>query len=217
MSHLTEQGAEKTTVGPTVEVDRATAVGNPWRFRILEAASLGDVSPSGFIRTYGGEISNISRHFRQLAKWGYLEEVDRKSGGPRRGGVEHVYRSVHRAHLDTPSSMGLSKLLREDISNTILKAYLTEVHEALDAGTFDAEIERHLSWMALELDREAFSELSGWLDEVLARLPDLQEDARRRMRESGERPIPTTVGLASFRSPPHSPGARWNKDQDSSD
>ncbi len=189
-------------------MDLATAVGNPWRFRILEAASLSDLSPTAFIREYGGEISNIARHFRQLAKWGYLEEVDQKSGGSRRGGVEHVYRSVHRAHLDTPSSRGLSKLLREDISETILAAYLTEVREALDAGTFDADVDRHLSWMALELNRECFRELGGWLDEILARLPALQEKARRQMKKSGEKPIDATVGLASFQVPPHSPGAR---------
>jgi hypothetical protein len=190
------------------EVDLATAVGNPWRFRILEAASLEDVSPSSFIRDYGGEISNISRHFRQLAKWGYLQEVERKSGGSRRGGVEHVYRSVHRAHLDTPSSRGLSKLLREDISETILAAYLTEVRAALDAGTFDADVDRHLSWMAIELNEECFQELGGWLDDLLARLPALQEKAREQMKESGERPIDATVGLTSFRVPPDSPGAR---------
>jgi hypothetical protein len=190
------------------DVDLATAVGNPWRFRILEAASLGDVSPSGFVRDYGGEISNISRHFRQLAKWGYLQEVERKSGGTRRGGVEHVYRSVYRAHIDTPSSRGLSKLLREDISEAILAAYLKEVRAALDAGTFDADVDRHLSWMALELNEECFRELGEWLDDLLGRLPGLQEKARRQMKESGEAPIDATVGLSSFRVPPDSPGAQ---------
>jgi hypothetical protein len=203
--------------GKTVEeVDLATAVGNPWRFRILEAASLSDLSPSAFVREYGGEISNISRHFRQLAKWGYLQEVERKSGGHRRGGVEHLYRSVYRAHIDTPSSRGLSKLLREDISEAILAAYLKEVRAALDAGTFDADVDRHLSWMALELNEECFQELGGWLDEVLSRLPALQEKARKQMKESGEEPIDATVGLASFRVPPHSPGARSRSSSTSS-
>jgi hypothetical protein len=62
--------------------------------------------------------------------------------------------------------------------------------------------------MALELDRAAFQELSEWLDEILARLPALQEKAQKRMAESGEDPIHATAGLASFRVPPHSPGAR---------
>jgi DNA-binding transcriptional ArsR family regulator len=195
----TGQGA-----GPTKtesEVDMATAIGNPWRSRILGAAAQKDLSPSAFIREYGGEISNISRHFRQLAKWGYLEEVERKSGGSRRGGVEHVYRTTRRSHLDTPSSEGLSGLLRESISETILTDYLKQVREAIEAGTFDADVERHLSWMALDLDDQAFTELAQRLDEVLEWLPQLQAQAAERLTASGEKPIRTTAGLASFRSP----------------
>lgn len=196
------------------EVDMATAVGNPWRSRILGAAAQRELSPSAFIREYGGEISNIARHFRQLAKWGYLEEVERKSGGPRRGGIEHVYRTVRRAHLDTPSSEGLSRFIREDFSDSTLTDYLKQIRDAVDVGTFDDDVERHLSWMALELNHECFRELSGWLDDLLARLPELQQRARQEMEESGEEPIPTTVGLASFRSPPPSDPASETTDDD---
>jgi DNA-binding transcriptional ArsR family regulator len=195
----TEQGAG--LVKTESEVDMATAIGNPWRSRILGAAAQKDLSPSAFIREYGGEISNISRHFRQLAKWGYLEEVERKSGGTRRGGVEHVYRTARRSHLDTPSSEGLSGLLRESISETILTDYLKQVREAIEAGTFDADVERHLSWMALDLDDQAFTELAQRLDEVLEWLPELQAQAAERLTASGGKPIRTTAGLASFRSP----------------
>ena len=199
----TEKSTGTTRTEPGV--DMATAVGNPWRSRILGAAAQRDLSPSAFIREYGGEISNISRHFRQLAKWGYLEEVDRKSGGPRRGGIEHVYRTVRRAHLDTPSSEGLSRFIREEFSDTTLADYLKQIQDAVVAGTFDEDVERHLSWMTLELNHECFKELSGWLDDLLARVPELQRKARRQMEESGEEPIATTVGLASFRSPPTAP------------
>jgi DNA-binding transcriptional ArsR family regulator len=195
----TGKGADPTKTEP--EVDMATAIGNPWRSRILGAAAQKDLSPSAFIREYGGEISNISRHFRQLAKWGYLEVVERKSGGSRRGGVEHVYRTARRSHLDTPASEGLSALLRESITDTILTDYLKQVSEAIEAGTFDADVERHLSWMALDLDAQAFGELAHRLDEVLEWLPELQAQAGERLAGSGEKPIRTTTGLSSFRSP----------------
>lgn len=201
----TEQDVGATGAAP--EVDMATAIGNPWRSRILGAAAQQDLSPSAFIREYGGEISNISRHFRQLAKWGYLEEVEQRSGGPRRGGVEHVYRTVRRSHLDSPSSEGLSGLLRESISDTILTDYLKQIREAVEARTFDADVERHLSWMALDLDDRAFAELAQRLDEVLEWLPRLQAEAAERIARSGQKPIPTTAGLASFRSPARSDGS----------
>lgn len=182
-------------------VDLATAIGNPWRFRILYATSLGDLSPSAFVRDYGGEISNIARHFRKLASWGYIEVVERKSGGPRRGGVEHVYRSVRRAHLDTPSSELLPAILREDISHTILSSFIDRAVNATESGTLDADIDRHLSWMSLTLNKECFGELSQWLDEILAKLPGLQGKAEEQLKDSGEEPIAATVGLFSFRSP----------------
>jgi hypothetical protein len=182
-------------------VDLATAIGNPWRFRILYATSLEDLSPSAFVRKHGGEISNIARHFRKLASWGYIEVVEKKSGGPRRGGVEHVYRSVRRAHLDTPSSQFLPAILREDISDTILSSFVERAATATQAGTLDVDIDRHLSWMSLTLNEECFAELSEWLDDVLAKLPGLQAKAQEQMEDSGETPIPATVGLFSFRSP----------------
>jgi DNA-binding transcriptional ArsR family regulator len=96
------------------EVDFATAIGNPWRCRILAAASGEGISPSDFVREYGGEISNISRHFRNLANWGYLEVAARRSGGPRRGGTERVYRLVDDVDPGGSFWSGLSELVRRD-------------------------------------------------------------------------------------------------------
>jgi hypothetical protein len=165
------------------------------------ALAIEDMSPSAFVREYGGEISNISRHFRQLAKWGYLDVIEQKRGGPRRGGVEHVYRTVRRAHVDTAASKGLPQLVREDLSDTTLVDFMKRLNESVEAGTFDVDVDRHLSWMALTLDREAFSELATWLDEILARLPALQKAATKRLAESGQEPIEATAALFAFRSP----------------
>src|ERR1700761_7036202 len=70
---LTTKARKERRAGSKPQVDMATAIGNPWRCRILGALALKDMSPSAFVREYGGEISNISRHFRQLASWGYLD------------------------------------------------------------------------------------------------------------------------------------------------
>lgn len=183
------------------DVDLATALGNPWRFRIVYAATMGPVSPSQFVRDHGGEISNISRHFRNLTQWGYLTKVETVTGGVHRGATKSIYRATRRAHLDMPASQGLPQNLREGISNAVLGTFLDQVRAATDSGTLDADVERNLSWDVLELDLQAFRELSSQLDEVLARLPTLRSESSRRMAESGEEPIPTTVGLFSFRSP----------------
>jgi hypothetical protein len=183
------------------DVDLATALGNPWRFRIVSAATIGPVSPSQFVRDHGGDISNISRHFRNLTRWGYLTKVETVTGGVHRGATKSIYRATRRAHLDMPASRGLPQNLREGISNAVLGAFLDQVRAATESGTLDADVERNLSWDLTELDLQGFRELSSLLDDVLARLPTLRAESSRRMAESGEEPIPTTVGLFSFRSP----------------
>jgi hypothetical protein len=183
------------------EVDLATALGNPWRFRIVYAATMGPISPSQFVREQGGEISNISRHFRNLTRWGYLIKVETVTGGVHRGATKSVYRATRRAHLDMSASRDLPQMQRQGISNAVLGTFLDQVRAATESGTLDADVERHLSWDVLELDAEAFRELSARLDGILARLPALRADSSARMADSGEEPIPTTVGLFSFRSP----------------
>jgi DNA-binding transcriptional ArsR family regulator len=196
------QGSKYGEAGAAfISAKMAKALANPWRSRILMELSSRPMSPSQFVEEVGGELTNISRCFRQLAEWDYVEVVETKRGGRRRGGVEHVYRSIQRAYFATEAWEELPRFLRDDFSGNILASYFARVSQALDAGTFDADVDRHLSWDGISLDRQAWTELSERLDEVLHWLPELEAESSRRMAESGEEPIPTTVGLASFRSP----------------
>src|ERR1700712_4205579 len=72
---------------------------NPWRARILVELNRRPMSLSQFVEEVGGSKSTISRHFRQLAEWGYIEVAEERKGG-RRGGLERIYRSLQRDHLD---------------------------------------------------------------------------------------------------------------------
>jgi len=166
---------------------------------MMELAS-GDLSPSYFCELFGGGLSEVGRAFRQLAEWGLAEVVEVRIGG-RRGGPEKVYRRVGRAYFDTASWAALPLFVRSDLTANILMSYLGRVHDAMLAETLDAEIDRHLSWDGLDLDRVAWTQVNRRLDELLAWLPELEAESARRMASSGEEPIPTTVGLAAFRSP----------------
>ena len=174
---------------------------NRWRSRILMELNARPLSPSQFIEEVGGSPSHISRCFRQLAEWGYIEVIEERPGGRRGGGVELVYRNIQRAYFDTAAWAELPPLLRSELSNSILGSYLARITEAIQAGTFDADPDRHLSWIPVTLDRPAWRAISGRLDEVLAWLPALEAESLKRSRGSSEALIPTTVGLASFRSP----------------
>lgn len=179
----------------------ARALADRWRLRILEELSVRPLSPSQFVERVGGELAVIGRCFRQLADWGYIEILETKRGGNRRGGVEHVYRRIQRALFTTEVWEQLPQDYREESTGSGLESYIARISEAIEAGTFDDELDRHLSWEGYLLDRIAWTQLVTRLDEILFGLPDLALEAAKRMAITGEAAIPTTVGLSAFRSP----------------
>jgi DNA-binding transcriptional ArsR family regulator len=179
----------------------ARALADRWRLRILEELSVRPLSPSQFVESFGGELEAIGRCFRQLADWGFIEILETQRGGHRRGGVEHVYRRIQRALFTTEVWERLPQEYREESTGSGLESYIARISEAIEAGTFDDELERHLSWDGYALDRIAWTQIVTRLDEIIFGLPDLALEAAKRMAASGEAPIPTTVGLSAFRSP----------------
>lgn len=163
--------------------------------------SLRPMSPSQFIEEVGGSMTNIARCFRELAQIGFVEIVEERKGGRRGGGIERIYRSTLRAYFDTSTWMGLPQLIREEISQFFLDGYFDRISEAFEAGTIDAEIDRHLSWKPVVIDRPAWMLIGEDLNDVLGQLSKLEAESADRA-DDVEDLIPTTVGLAAFRSPP---------------
>jgi DNA-binding transcriptional regulator GbsR (MarR family) len=186
--------------GEGIEPKLVKALSNRWRCRILMEVSIRPMSPSQFMEEVGGSMTHVSRCFRDLAKLGFVEIVEERKGGRRGGGVERIYRSTLRAFFDTQTWITLPQIIREEISQFFLDGYFDRISEAFEAGTIDAELDRHLSWKPVVIDRPAWTQIGKSLDEILTRLPKLEADSTERI-EDVEDLIPTTVGLASFRSP----------------
>jgi predicted transcriptional regulator len=189
--------SDSFAIGPRL----AKALSNKWRCRVLMELISRPMSPSQFVKEIGGSKTHIARCFRELAEWGYVEVMEEKRGGRRRGGVELIYRNVRRPYFDTPTWITLPRLVREEMSQAFLNSYFERVTEAIEAGTFDKEKDRHLSWKPLALDRLAWTEVGEVLDDVLAWLPKLERGSIERVGEDVDQLIPTTVGLTSFRFP----------------
>lgn len=183
-------------IGPKL----AKALSNHWRCKIIAEVGLRPLSPSQFVEEFGGSMTNISRCFRDLARWGFLEVLEERKGGRRGGGVERIYRGTWRAYFDAPSWEALPLIVRSEISTYFLDTFFERVNEAITAGTFDADLDRHLSWKPVRVDREAWEEIGRSLDEVLAWLPELETESTSRV-DDVEDLTATTVGLSAFRSP----------------
>lgn len=201
LGRTVKQVKEKEPAAFGISSRTARALADPWRFRILIEVTVRPLSPSLFVEMIGGELTHISRCFRQLAEWGYIEVVEERPGRRRGAAIEHIYRAIRRAHFDVSTWESVPRSGREEVSRSILDSYRLRIGEAVEAGTFDQEPDRHLSWDAVALDGTAWTELSERLDLVLDSLADLEIGADRRQAESDHQQIPTTVGLAAFRSP----------------
>lgn len=195
----TAKNSEPAAFG--ISATMARALTDPWRFRILSELSVRSLSPSQFVEEVGGELTHVSRCFRQLAQWGYVEIVEERPGRRRGAAVEHVYRAIQRAHFDTSIWKTLPQSRRPALSISVLESYFERITEAVNTGTFDSEVDRHLSWDGVVLDRPAWTQLNKRLDYVLACLPELEVQSAKRIAAAEGEVIPTIVGLTAFRSP----------------
>jgi hypothetical protein len=184
-----------------VRPEIAKALSNRWRSHILAELVDRPMSSSQFSEEFGGDPSYIARCFRELASWGLLDLVETRRGGRRGGGVERIYRNPQCSYFDTPTWESLPPFIRNELNNFYLDQYRKRVSEAIEAGTFDAEPDRHLSWKLAVLDRNAWSALASALGEVFRWLPDLERETTARTDGDLSQLIPTVVGLAQFRSP----------------
>lgn len=160
----------------------ASALTDPLRRRILVELDDRTLSPSQFTREAGGDITQVSRGFRHLERCGYAEVVEERPGKRRGRAVEHVYRRVPNRHSDSWTWPEGARMERAFSSFPAFEGYFARIVDAVEAETFDQEIDRHLSWDIRALDEVARSQVEERLARVLDWLPALEKSAARRRR-----------------------------------
>lgn len=146
-------------------------------------------------------MSRVDGHFKRLAEFEWLRQVREETGGRRRGSTEHFFRAPRLAVFDNATWAQLPVSLREEFSWRIFEQFAERVKGAFEAGTFDSRRDRHFTWTPLILDEEGRGAALEAVDGFFLSLGDEEDDARRRMSRSGQRPIHTTIGLGAFDSP----------------
>lgn len=195
----------------------ADVLRHPLRIRILEVLNERDMSPVEFMNSglaedgevSQGVLSTTSYHFRQLEKFGCLELVDTFA---RRGATEHVYRGTARAYFTDKEWERLTQRERCLISRTMYSGMAARVERAMVEHTFDSRVDRHLTWLAMELDEDGWSELMGKMASWYGEVVQVRHDAAARIasdlkekKGAGPATIPVTFGMLGFESPPLPP------------
>jgi DNA-binding transcriptional ArsR family regulator len=168
--------------------------------RMLSLLNQGVASPSQLAEEVGESLSLVSYHIRILRELGCIELARTR---PVRGAVEHFYRPLTRAALDTEAWATLPAGTRASLSSSVIEEIGKLFSAAFEAGTFDSRADRHLSFLELELDEQAWEALAEKLDELLGYATDLQAESMARTAD-GDRML-TALVLAHFERPP---GAR---------
>lgn len=160
------------------------------------------MSPAEFCRQgfapEGMDASGVAGHFRELAQYGALAAVE---GDQRLGSIERAYRGVGRAYFTDLQWSELDRDERARLSKTMVQGLVARIEGALAAETFDSRLSRHLTWTAMRLDEQGWSEMTTALKATFGELEQIRADAEARLDRDGEEGICSTCGILGFQSP----------------
>ena len=183
---------------------------DPLRVRILAACSEGEVTVEQFAKRHKISKRTASNHFRALEKAGLLNHREVQIRGVRL----HVYSAAQEPIVSDAEFAEMSEEERKELSETIVRDFMVRCWAALEAGTLDRRDDSHLTWLPLFLDEQGWEEAANVLTQALEALYEIRAEARIRLQESGETPIPTIFGLAGFEVPPSSKDLRYPPSSD---
>jgi DNA-binding transcriptional ArsR family regulator len=161
----------------TVDVKLLKALGHPLRQRILQVLNDGVASPNEVANKLGEPLSNVSYHVKILEKCDAIELV---STQPVRGALEHFYRAKARAKLDESEWKRLPASVRDSLFGQTIDQIWTHVAAAMGNDGFDNP-KSAAAWVELELDEEAYDELSQSIADFFDRAIALQAASKARL------------------------------------
>lgn len=174
------------------------ALSHPVRARALAILNSRVASPKEIANELNMEVGNVGYHIKRLKEFGCIELV---GTAQRRGATEHYYRGVTRSFLNDANWAKLSPDAKNGVSIAGLKTQNDASFRALEAGTFDARPDRHLSCSPLSVDEQGWEELTTLLANTLEEVLEIQGKSATRQAEEGTEDIRATVSILSFESP----------------
>lgn len=160
-----------------------------------------EMSVTQFHREFGkAPVSGIRRRFKTLETVGWLKKVNEETGGRRRGTAERFYRATGPAVFGE-DPWELPAPARGAPEWKAFELFGEKVKEAIDTGTFDARLDRIVTWSLVSLDAQGWANVIEGVEALSELLLEEQERARERMAESAGDPVYMTVVLGAYEAP----------------
>lgn len=155
------------------------------------------LSPREFADLAGRRLGTVSYHFRRLEELGAITMVDTRQV---RGSTQHFYRATKRMLFDSEEWSSLPTQFKQGVAARALSDYLNASREAIEAGTFDARDDSHMSWATLQLDERGWCKATALMADTLEKLLALEGECRPRV-ENGAESLNATFGLGLYEAP----------------
>jgi DNA-binding transcriptional ArsR family regulator len=163
---------------PPLDESLIKALAHPLRWQIVESlVHRGEASPVELARLLDQPLATVSHHVRVLRD---LRSIELTRTEQRRGAIEHYYRALMPPFFDDAQWDRVPTTLRRGLAGQVFRQVFSESAAAGGKGAFDA-VGAHLDRMIVELDDQAWQDVSEALIDVLRRIQTIQgeSDARR--------------------------------------
>lgn len=140
----------------------------------------------------------VSHHVKVLVERGLAEPTRTE---PRRGANEHYYRAVMPLIVSDEDAERMSVEERLTMSCWAINCISHDFVRAIESGSLEERIDRHLSRFPMRLDEEGYQELFELHEEAFERTQRIKAQAEQRLDEAGEDGMQVSAVVASFPMP----------------
>lgn len=197
MHELSESDKLKTFFDPRL----IKALGHPVREHILAVLNERIASAREIGEEIGADVSSFYHHVEELEKLDCIERVATKR---RRGANEHFFQAKRTVFFSDEAWQALPGSLKVDSMVNTFQYVLDDVVTSIEAETFVARSETHVSWTPGRFDAQGWEEATDLLRDALIGVVAIQEAAAKRLSRSQGDGIAASVGILAYETPQQS-------------
>lgn len=182
----------------TSDTTLGAVVAHPLRSQCLTLLADRKASPAELAIELEENLGNVSYHVRKLWKAGIVELVEER---PVRGAMEHFYRAIVRPMLSDDEIEALPISDRQNHAREAIVLMAADATAALEAETFGARPDYHVSRVPLRVDEEGWKALRDLHEETLERVFKIEEACAERMGGTDDAGFPVIAFNTCFEMP----------------